>query len=123
MRRNIPVWVLVVAVAVTVLIGIGAYNAGVSEGLAQNLDQSGSGADIAHYVDHDRRFGFFPVGLILFPLLFFGFFALMGAAFGRGARWGGPGPWGGDRTRGLEDWHRRQHEPSGDTKGAGGEPV
>ena len=113
MRRSVPIWVMVVALAVTILVGIGAYNAGVSEGLAQNIDAGGGNAELVRHVGHGRAFGFFPVGLILFPLLFFGFFVFMGAAFGRGARWGGPGPGGpgrGDDRRAFEDWHRRQHE-------------
>jgi hypothetical protein len=89
MRRSVPIWVMVVALAVTVLVGIGAYNVGVSEGLAQNIDAAGGNAELVRHVGYGRGFGFFPVGLILFPLLFFGFFMLMGAAFGRGARWGG----------------------------------
>ena len=44
MRRSVPIWVMVVALAVTVLVGIGAYNAGVSEGLAQNIDAGGGNA-------------------------------------------------------------------------------
>jgi hypothetical protein len=133
MRRSVPIWVMVVALAVTILVGIGAYNAGVSEGLAQNIDAGGGNAELVRHVRSSlpppgRGFGFFPVGLILFPLLFFGFFVFMGAAFGRGARWGGPGPWGGgpgrgDERRAFEDWHRRQHERPSDAHQTGGEPA
>ena len=126
MRRSVPIWVLVAALAVTVLVGIGAYNAGVSEGLAQNIDAGGGNAELVRYDGHGRGFGFFPLGLLLFPLLFFGFFLLMGAAFGRGARGFGPGRWGGgpgrDDRPSFEDWHRRQHERQGET-GSGGEPT
>jgi hypothetical protein len=128
MRRSIPIWMLVVALAVTVVVGIGAYNAGVSEGLAQNIADGGGNTELVRYIGHGRGFGFFPVGLILFPLLFFGFFILMGAAFGRGARWGGPGPWGGgpwrgDDRRAFEDWHRRQHERPSDAHQTGGDAA
>jgi hypothetical protein len=127
MRRSIPIWMLVVALAVTVLVGIGAYNAGVSAGLAENIEVGGGNAELARFAGHGRGFGFFPVGLILFPLLFFGLFMLMGAAFGRGARGGGPGPWGGGPWRGderqaFEDWHRRQHERPNEPGGSRGEP-
>lgn len=131
MRRSVPIWMLVVALAVTVVVGIGAYNAGVSEGLAQNIDAGGGNAEVVRHVrsslpPHGRGFGFFPVGLILFPLLFFGFFMVMGAAFGRGARWGGPsagGPWRGDDRRAFEDWHRRQHDRPSEAQQTGGEPA
>jgi hypothetical protein len=119
---------LVVALAVTVVVGIGAYNAGVSAGLEQNIAAGGGDAELVRYGAHGRGFGLFPVGLILFPLLFIGFFLVMGAAFGRGARWGGPGPWGGgpgrgDDRRAFEDWHRRQHERPSEAQQTGGDPA
>jgi hypothetical protein len=112
-RRSVPGWVLVVALVVTVLVGIGAYNAGVSEGVAQGLEEGGRSAELDRAFGPHRGFGFFPLGLLFVPLLFFGFFALMGALFGRGPRWGGPGPWGGGGYGSFEEWHRRQHERPG----------
>jgi hypothetical protein len=55
--------------------------------------------------------GFFPFGIILFPLFIFGIFALMRAAFW-GGRWGAPGHHKGGHHM-AEDWHRRLHEEEG----------
>ena len=97
-----------VAIVVTAVIGVIAYNIGFDRGLAQ----AGQAGDIVRYVG-GPWFGFFPFGLILFPLFLFGIFALLGRAFWRlGGGRGYPGPelW---RDR-AEDWHRRQHQPASD---------
>jgi hypothetical protein len=65
-------------------------------------------------VIHDGNRHFFPFGILIFPLVAFGFlFCLRAFAF-RG-RWGGPGPWmrGGPHAAEVperfEEWHRRAH--------------
>jgi hypothetical protein len=128
MRRGFGIVVAIVAIVVAVAIGIGAYNVGYDHG----LDANGS-VEAVRYVGGWHG-GFFPFGLILFPLFIFGIFALMRAAFW-GGRWhdhdhrdpigpgGGPGAWG-RREELFQDWHRRQHEPgSGEGGSAGGEPA
>jgi hypothetical protein len=127
MRRGFGIVAAVVAIVVAVAIGIGAYNVGYDHG----LDANGS-VQVVRYVGGWHG-GFFPFGLLLFPLLIFGFFALMRAAFW-GGRWqghdhdhhgpmGGPGGWG-RREELFQDWHRRQHEAgSGSGGSAGGEPA
>jgi hypothetical protein len=123
MRCDERTGVLLVAVLGGIAIGIGAYNAGVSHGLAQ--------ADHATQVVRVVGPGFgFPFGLFLFPLFFLGVFALARGVFGR-HRWAGPGHehwWSGSVPEGrrarFEDWHRRQHDQAaGDHPGAGGEPA
>jgi hypothetical protein len=104
MRRGAWVWVLLLVAVVATAVGIGAYNAGLSEG----LEEAGRTGEVVRVIGPDR--GFFPFGLILFPLFFFGLFFLARLAFwGRG--WHGRGAWGpGGRREAVEDLHRRLHE-------------
>ncbi len=128
MRRGFGIVVLMLVVLAGIAIGVGAYNAGVSHGLAE----AANGGQVVHVVGPGYGFGFFPFGLFLFPLFLFGIFALFRFAFW-GRRWGGygpggadhgHGPWRGGWNQGAEDWHRRQHEPtSGDHTPSGGEPA
>ena len=62
--------------------------------------------------------GFFPVGIFFIPLGILFFFAVL--RLFRGPRFGGPGPWHGNREEWLNEWHRRQHAPASDT---GGTPI
>jgi hypothetical protein len=100
--------VLVVAIAA----GVGGYNWGLSEGLEE---AARSGGEVVRVYGHHGG-GFFPFGIILFPLFIFGIFALMRAAFW-GGRWGGPGHHQGGHY--ADDWHRRQHEEEGRTQTPG----
>jgi hypothetical protein len=111
MRRGMWIWILLL-VLVGVAVGILAYNAGVHEGLAE----SGRVDDVRGF---GPGFGFFPFGLILFPLFFFGIFALFRAAMWRGGPGWGPGPYG--KGGHVEEWHRRLHEQEGQ-RNSGGEP-
>lgn len=127
--------VLAILLVVGLLAGIGVsvYNAGVSQGLAQNVSAAASGAPAVvygypgYYGPH-WGFGFF--GIFFWILGIFLIFALVRAAFGWGrwgrGRWGGyPGGYGGghgpgsheDRRREmLDDWHRSAHDPDGSTE-------
>jgi len=127
MRRGWMVAATILAVLAVIGIAVGAYNVGLDEGVRR-------GAEAGQVVEVVGRGywhgGFFPFGLILFPLFLFGIFWLVGAAF-RGPRGGwnhehGPGrfgPWSEEGRARLEErfgeWHRRQHEeaPSGDPAG------
>jgi hypothetical protein len=114
-RARVIVVALLVALA-GVAIGVGAYHAGLTNGLTQ----AGHAERVVRVVG--PGYGF-PFGLLLFPLFLLAFFALARTArWGR--RWDGPGggphgrfgpggPWGDDRRAMLEDWHRRQHEEGG----------
>jgi hypothetical protein len=122
MRRGPWIAVAVLVILLGIAVGVGAYNAG----LHQGLEDSGRAVEVVRVVDGR---GFFPFGLILFPLFLFGIFALFRLAFWRG-RWGGPrtgqwgpGPWKASPEM-FEDWHRRQHDHgAGEHPGAGGEPA
>jgi len=124
MRRGFGVGMLILSLLVAIGIGVAAYNVGYNHG----LDANGS-VQVIHYVG-GYGWGFFPFGLILFPLFLFAIFGIARAAF-----WGrhgnghdhhglmGPGGWGPPQQR-FEEWHRRQHEPmTGDGGSAGGEPA
>lgn len=128
MRRGFAIVAVVLLVLVGVGIGIGAYNVGFDHGVEQQLAESGQGVDVVRVVGDRDREGFFPFGLLFFPLLLFGVFALVRAATWR--RWGGPGgPWKEHAQGHFDEWHRRQHEPggagtgSGAGTGAGAEPA
>lgn len=115
MRRGMWIGVLLVVILVGIAVGVGAYNLGLSEG----LEQTGRAGEVVRVIGPH---GFFPFGLILFPLFFFGLFFLMRAAFW-GHRWGAPGHWGPGPRGGpaaIEDWHRRLHEEQRSTTGESG---
>lgn len=106
MNRALVITIL--AVVLAGLIGVGAYQAGVAQGLATSGQVTGPVA--APYYYHPGFFGFAFLG-ILFPILFF--FLIFGLV--RAAFWGGPqmgrwrgGPWMDRRTM-LEEWHRQAH--------------
>jgi len=126
MRRGLGIGVALLAIAAGILIGVGAYHAGVNDG----IDQAANSEQIVRVVGGYHGWGF-PFGLFLFPLVIFGIFAIVGsfkrrrwAAMGPGGPgWGGPGRWGYDE-RSVEEYHRRLHEQSsGDHPGSGGEPA
>lgn len=132
MRPVFQVIAVLVVVAALAAIGAGVYNAGLSAGLAENIQAlpSGEAVPYAPYGPygygygwgwgggwHGPGFGFF--GIIFWILGFFLIFALLRAAFGRG-RWGGRGGWGNapggqgrDRIEALHrELHERQDSPS-----------
>ena len=102
MDRRIGLAIAVIIGAV--LVGVGAYQAGLAQGVAQGLATTGQGAQAAlpyGYWYHPFGFGFGFLGFLL-PLAFI---FLLFAAF-RGGRGGSWGP----RTGMLDDWHRRAHD-------------
>ena len=107
MRRWGWIGVLLLAILAGTAIGVSAYNAGVSHGLAQ----TGHAVQIVREVG--PGYGFFPFGFLLFPLFFFAIFAIARGLFW-GRRWGGHGyGHGGPEHSGsggparFEDWDRR----------------
>jgi hypothetical protein len=147
MRRGIVIGLVLLGILTAVGIGVGAYNLGVSEGISREVVRTGGDGDFVRGYGrgwgYGPGFGFFPFGLILFPLLVLAFFALARGFLWRG-RWGGPGygprgyggpgPWGQGGSgpwgpgaggpSGYEEWHRRQHEQGGAplSSGQAGEP-
>lgn len=131
MSTTFRVVAAIALVAVLGGVGIGIYNAGVSEGVAEaaRAAQAAGEADAVVFPPYlggyghgygAGGFGFFGV---LFGILFlFLVFGLVRAAFGwgRGARYGGPDPagWGGRDERIAEmhrELHRRDSEPQATT--------
>jgi hypothetical protein len=99
---------------IAVVVGVFAYQLGLSQGLATTLPAGA--APVAYYGYPHMGFGFGFFGL-LFPLLFL--FLIFGAL--RAAVWGGRGGygskgWGGSGRARLEELHRELHgeKPSGD---------
>jgi hypothetical protein len=116
-----------IVVGVLIAIGVGIYQAGVTQGVIDaGRFPAGAAVPVAGYDGyHGGGFGF--LGL-LFPLLFlFLIFGLVRAAFSRGRGWGhgyghgygwdkgqgGPMSWREDRERTIADMHRRLHEADG----------
>jgi hypothetical protein len=119
--------VALVIIAGVAFIGIGAYNAGVSQGLAQagHVVVTPGDYPVGPYIGgygwgHGIGFGFFGfLGTLFFIFLLF---ALVRAAFGghRGRHgwggWGGPGGWagpggpGGPGAGGRGPWEARARE-------------
>jgi hypothetical protein len=108
--RALAIAALVIAGAAA--LGIGAYNAGVAQGIAQSgalaAQPSGTPYPVYPYLWYRPwGFGFFPIFPFFFFFLLF-FFVL------RGLFWRGPwrGGWG-YRYEGVppafEEWHRRAH--------------
>jgi hypothetical protein len=119
-------------------IGIGIYNAGVSQGIAQAATLP-EGTTVVAPVAYGYGYGhpgFFGFGFlwILFPIFFiFLLFGLARAAFGGGRRWGGgwgpggygpngPNGWHEERERRMAEYHQRLHDQQGgsDTGGDAG---
>ena len=113
----------VLLVAVAIFLGVGAYEAGLAQGLAQS-GTTAAPAVVPYYGWHPFfGFGFGFFGFLGTLLFFFLIFALIRALVFRGGgyRSGGPGRggWGGGwhggawESRGREafdEWHRRAHE-------------
>ena len=100
---------VIVTLLVAAVVGVGAYQLGVAQGLATT-----GTAVVPGVYYHPFFFGGFGFLGFLFPLLFiFVIFALLRGAFwgGWGHRYGGwgHGPYGGDPGSRLEDWHKRAH--------------
>lgn len=129
MRRGWAIVATILAILAVVAIAIGAYNVSLDEGVRRGAD-AGQVVEVVGRGYGYWHGGFFPFGLILFPLFVIGIFWLVGAAF-RGPRGGwnhehGPGPFGpwSDEGRArfeerFQEWHRRQHEQAP----AGGETA
>jgi hypothetical protein len=108
-----------VIVAGVAFLGVGAYNAGVSQGLAQSgqVVVTPGTYPVGPYIGgwgygwgHGIGFGFFGfLGTLFFIFLFIG---LLRAAFGGSRRgWGGRGGWGGPGGPGRYDhWQNRVRE-------------
>jgi hypothetical protein len=126
MRRGWVIAFAIVGILVVAGIAVGAWNAGVDEGIRR-----GAGAgQIVEVVGRGYGHGGwgFPFGLILFPLFLFGLFWLLGGAFRRGM-WGGHGgpdhgPWSDEGRarfeRKFDEWHRRQHDQGSTAPDPGG---
>lgn len=114
--RALSIAVLVIVGAAA--IGIGAYNAGVAQGIAESgriIAAPPAGTPYVYVWPRPWGFGFFPFFPLFFLLLFF--FVI------RGLLWRGPwrGGWG---YRGVppafEEWHRRAHGEQHTTTGPHG---
>ncbi len=107
-------WLAVAAVIGSLIIGVVAYNMGLSEGAARAAVASGNIPPYVYAWGWHRPWGFgfgFP---LLF--LFFWFFIF------RGLFWGGPWRrrwyyYGHDLPPAFEEWHRRAHERSRESDG------
>jgi hypothetical protein len=130
MRRGWAIVAAVLVVLVTAGIAVGAYNAGLDEGIRRAADSDQVVQVVGGY---GRGYGFFPFGFFLFPLFIFGAIFLLGRAF-RGPRgpWGhdhgpGYGPWSEEGRARFEDkatdWHRRQHEQASGGEETTGPPA
>lgn len=122
--------VAIVLIAGLVLVGVTAYNAGVTAGLAESGRILGPGDRVASpYIYPGFGFGFGFFGFFGALLFFFLIFGLLRAVF-----WGGPRGWhGGGRWRDgrgswaaggppmFEEWHRRMHEGTATPENSGGQ--
>jgi hypothetical protein len=140
--RTIAAILLVIALGFgAAALGVTAYNAGVTAGLAQNVAASGGSVVVAPgypagpYVGWGWGWGGGFLGFFGFLLLMFLVFGLIRAAFGWG-RWGrGGGGWGPgygrgwDHRHGYDAWNDRVREVhdelhrSGSTGGSAPPPT
>jgi hypothetical protein len=130
MRRGFGFLGLVLTTLLLVIVGVVAYQAGWSAGVATHVS-AGTTAPVPYYYDGPGFFGFGLFGFLFFLFLLFVIFRI--AAFGRG--WGYRGGWGkGMYGRGyggggippaiderMQEWHKRAHgepapAPPSDTK-------
>ena len=126
MRRGWAIAAAILLVLAVIGIAVGAYNAGVDEGVRR----AASSDQVVQVVGgYGRGWGFFPFGFFLFPLFIFGTFFLLGRAFRVPRGWWGRdhgpgyGPWSEEGRARFEDrardWHRRQHEQESDQQSTG----
>ena len=131
MRRGWAIAAAILVVLVTIGVAVGAYNAGIDEGVRR-------GAEAGQVVEvvggrYGYGHGFFPFGFFLFPLFIIGTIFFVSRAF-RGPRgpWGhdrgpGYGPWSDEGRARFEDragdWHRRQHEQASGGEESTGPPT
>jgi hypothetical protein len=127
MRRGIVIVPVLLAILLSVGIGVAAYNAGENQGQQDATEQiqsaqaNGQEVQVVHVVDNNH--GFFP-GFFLFPFLLIGMFFLIGTIFraggwsGKGHGHGPGGPWNDEGRRRFEEraheWHQREHGSGGD---------
>ena len=108
-RRGRGLIRVLLAVLVASVIGVFAYNAGVSHGLAQQISAASPGSYPYPYWPRPWGFGFgffFPLlfGFLLLRLVFWG-----GHRRGHGGRgYYGAGPC--DVPPAFDEWHRRAHQ-------------
>jgi hypothetical protein len=105
--RALAIAVLVIAGAAA--IGIGAYNAGMAQGIAESgraLAAPPAGAPYVYVWPRPWGFGFFPFFPLFFLVLFF--FVVRGLLW-RGRWGGGCGYRYGGVPPAFEEWHRRAH--------------
>lgn len=130
MRRGVVIVAVIVTILAGIGIGVGAYRAGEDAGVTQGIEQvqaakeTGQDVQVVHVVGDGPRG--FP-GFFFFPLFLIGGFVLI-AAIARRGRWGrgpwgggpwgpGSGPWNDEGRRRFEErareWHRHEHgEPT-----------
>jgi hypothetical protein len=108
MRRWTGVLAVVLVMVALIAVGNIAYHRGLDEGIVRGLEQAGSDVQVVRVSGRGfgGGYGFFPFGLLFFPLFLFLIFGLFRRAAWKGGHHHGPGGWQ-DR---YEDWHRRQHE-------------
>lgn len=113
-RTFAQILLAIILIGAAIGLGVTAYNAGVSAGLAQTgtvtVAPAGPYVGYAWGWGFGHGFGFFGfLGGLLFLFLLFG---LIRAAFGGGHRrgWGGPGGWGDGSGRTWEERARETHD-------------
>lgn len=120
---------VIVVMAILAGIGIGIYNAGVGDGVAEVARQAAANGETVTVVPaygyghgwHGWGGGFFPFGIFFWILGVFLVLGLLRAAFGRGHRHDGPGghgPWREGREARFEAWHRAAHDEAPPTGSA-----
>jgi hypothetical protein len=104
----------IVALAVTVAagIGIGAYNAGMAQGIAESgrsVAAPSPGTQFVYVWPRPWGFGFFPF-FPIFPFFFILFlFIVLRGLLWRGPWRGGRGRWHNGVPPAFDEWHRRAH--------------
>jgi hypothetical protein len=130
--RGWRVLVVVLIALAIVGIGLGAYHAGVDEGVRQAAADGGRVVEVVGPGYGWHGYGFFPFGFLFFPLVVIGIVLLVRFAVGGPRGWGhgwdhghGPhGPWSEEGRARFEErfgeWHRHQHEQGSTSPDPGG---
>jgi hypothetical protein len=99
-------------VLMSIAVGVLAYNAGLSHGLAVSTPAAGGAPSVVYHYGRGWNWGFFPFGILLWVFVVRFFFWGCGPRrwYYRHGPWAGPYDGPADGPGSFDDWHKRAHD-------------